>query len=320
MSDMATASWLGVKSPAAPKVSGQATAVDSSGRIFLFGGLTNGAGSPCTNEVWTFANGEWQQVETLNKGPGPRMYAAAGMLGNSMYVFGGWDPEAPGSGGTFKDEIWRLDLDKMEWSQMEAIPFGPVSRHCACTVGSRIVVNTFRGVFTLEADGQVIERASEGDAPVGLSMQACSPLGEDAMLIFGGATKTQQMTANVWRLDTSSWKWTKLQVQGEPMPTPRGSSCAAPFGDDAILVFGGAGMGSDGYGSGKGLVPYNETWLLRVGGDVATWNAVDTGASAPTARVAASLSPLPNGKAFLMQGGWDPKSGATFDEPMMLTL
>merc|ERR1719240_2552638 len=101
-----------------PHVSGHATAVDeSTGRVLCFGGLTGSAGSPCTNDLFAYDGAEWTELTTSVGGPGPRMYAASACLGNSFFLFGGWDPEAPGSGGSFKDDVWRLDLDSFTWEQ-----------------------------------------------------------------------------------------------------------------------------------------------------------------------------------------------------------
>ena len=121
-----------------PKVSGQATAVDKSGRVLAFGGLTDGAGSPCTSDVWAYKSSTWSKLDATG-GPGPRMYAASAILDNALYCFGGWDPEAPGTGGTFKDEAWKLDLATNDWSMLEPLPCGAELGACRHTVadGSR---------------------------------------------------------------------------------------------------------------------------------------------------------------------------------------
>ena len=111
-------------------------------------------------------------------------YAASAFIEQSFYIFGGWDPEAPGSGGTFKDEAWQLDLDTMVWTAMAPMPCGPISRHTACTLGDgTVLVHTFRGVFVLDqASGTLSEKSTSGDKPPeGLSMCAASPLGDKSM-------------------------------------------------------------------------------------------------------------------------------------------
>ena len=313
---------------AAPKVSGHAASVDHNGRVLLFGGLTGSAGSPCTNALMAYdekeADGSWQEVTASNEGPGVRMYAASATVGSDMYVIGGWDSGEPGSGGTFKDEVWRFSIDSSTWTQLAPLPCGPVSRHTACKLGDdTVIIQTFRGTLILDAStGTVREQPTSGTAPIGLSMCAAAPLGQASMLIFGGSSKTQQMTADVHVLDTATWTWRKLVAKagkGGRLPTPRASSCAAPVDGSSCIIFGGAGLGGGGYDGGAGLVAFDETWRVRVDGDDAIWDVVaEAGANTPPPRVAASLSALPSGK-LLLQGGWDPVSKATFDAPAVLT-
>ena len=287
-----------------PRVSGQAAAVDANGRVLAYGGLTNGAGSPTTNELWAYDKSVWTKIESSG-GPGQRMYAASAVLGDKFFLFGGWDPEAPGTGGSFLDESWRLDLKTLEWAQLTALPGGPVSRHTACSVGDKIVIQTFRG--TVLCDGEaVVEQPTTGEAPLGFSMSAAAPLGEHEMLLFGGSTKNQGMTADAYVLDTRTWAWRKLTAAGAA-PTPRGSACAAAVGrpvcgpnprplgidrtdacvrraradDNTCVVFGGAGLGGGGYAGGAGLTPFDETWTIKVEGDNAVWTRLDLGERLP---------------------------------------
>eukprot|EP00908_Phaeocystis_cordata_P025202 Transcript_7650.p1 GENE.Transcript_7650~~Transcript_7650.p1 ORF type:complete len:347 (-),score=93.41 Transcript_7650:264-1241(-) len=296
-----------------PRVSGQAAAVDANGRVLAYGGLTNGAGSPTTNELWAYDKSVWTKIESSG-GPGQRMYAASAVLGDKFFLFGGWDPEAPGTGGSFLDESWRLDLKTLEWAQLTALPGGPVSRHTACSVGDKIVIQTFRG--TVLCDGEaVVEQPTTGEAPLGFSMSAAAPLGEHEMLLFGGSTKNQGMTADAYVLDTRTWAWRKLTAAGAA-PTPRGSACAAAVDDNTCVVFGGAGLGGGGYAGGAGLTPFDETWTIKVEGDNAVWTRLDLGAP-PAPRVAASLSRLSSGE-LLLHGGWTPTTKETFEESHVL--
>jgi len=297
-----------------PLVSGHVQCVDAHGRVLAFGGLTGSAGSPTTNELWAFDKGGWSLLlDGTAGGPGPRMYAAGAVLDGVLVVFGGWDPGAPGSGGSFKDEVWRLDVDSLLWSQLGPLPHA-ASRHTACTIGDKIVVHTFRS--TLVCDGiSVREQATTGEAPDGFSMCAAAPLGDRDMLVFGGSTKAQGMTANAYVLDTSTWHWRKLRPTGDVLPSPRASCAAAPLDGTTCVVFGGAGLGGAGYEGGAGLTAFDETFALRVDGDEAIWTSIE--APGPPARVAASLSPLPTG-GFLLHGGWAPKSKQTFDRSALL--
>ena len=156
-------------------------------------------------------------------------------------------------------------------------------------------------------DGEaVVEQPTTGEAPLGFSMSAAAPLGEHEMLLFGGSTKNQGMTADAYVLDTRTWAWRKLTAAGAA-PTPRGSACAAAVGrpvcgpnprplgidrtdacmrraradDNTCVVFGGAGLGGGGYAGGAGLTPFDETWTIKVEGDNAVWTRLDLGERLP---------------------------------------
>lgn len=304
---------------AAPRVSGHSAATLDD-RIFLFGGLTGNAGSPCTGDLWTLQHGEWKQHDSNSGGPGPRMYSATAVLGGNLYLLGGWDPGAPKSGGTFLEDVWELNGQTLEWTLLEdnKLPCGPVSRHSACTVGDKIIMHTFRGVFSFDGT-KWTEQATTGEAPQGLSMCAMTKLSDSSLLVFGGSTKTQQLSSDAFVLDTNTWEWTKLDTGGGDVgPSPRASPCAAKCGDNQAIVFGGASLAAGGYEGGAGLQAQDDTWLLTVGSNhKACWDRIDfAGGSSPDARLAATLSPSA-GKDLMLQGGWDPQ-GQTFDETWLL--
>lgn len=190
-----------------------------------------------------------------------------------MLLVGGWNPGDPGSGGIFLDSVYLFDLKDLSSQEMAPVPGGPVSRHAACTVGNRVVVITFRGVLVWDGEGDSLrEQPTTGEGPEGLSMWmagtlarnsgevrtddaaghflrcAVTALGGSELLVFGGSTREQRMSSDAFVLDTESWAWRKLKVApGSAAPTPRASSCAAPVDADRCVVFGGAGLGGDGY-------------------------------------------------------------------------
>ena len=309
-----------------PKVSGHACAVsEDPGRIMIFGGLTGSAGSPTTADLWEWKGGKevWDRLpgkaEEGAARPGRRMYAASAVLGGSFYLFGGWDPGEPVSGGKFLDDIWRLSLDTNTWDRMEcSLPF-PVSRHCACAVGpDAIAIHTHKGLLLFSQDGgvwSVSEKVAAGKGPRGLSMCASTavsgsdgPRGRD-MLIFGGSTRTQELSSAAFVLDTQSWTWRKLVSEGGPGPIA--SSCASSLrGSNRCIVFGGATLGEEGYAGG--LIPKNDTWLLTVNGASAEWEQIAAESESPEGRVAASLAAV--GDDIVLQGGWDPLSKDTYGD------
>jgi N-acetylneuraminic acid mutarotase len=315
----------------APKVSGHGTAVVGN-KILLFGGLDENR--KATNELWQFSpneekGGGWTQLRPRNVGPGPRMYAQTALLSDKLYVIGGWDPEEKGSGGSFKDEVWALDLGpELTWERLKpALPSGPVSRHTSVAIPSSgiVVSHTFKdaehgGVMVMGTDGVTKIQITTGteNAPTGYSMCAAAALGSK-MIIFGGSTKGQAMTGDAFCLDTTKWHWTKLIPRGD-VPSPRTSACMVALDHTCCLVFGGAGLGSDGYDGGKGLVAFNQVHLLRIDGNHTDWELLELSDS-PRARVAATLTKVPGtDNTILLQGGWDPATAETFDTPYRFEL
>jgi hypothetical protein len=307
--------------------------------ILLFGGLTGPAGSPCTDDTWHWKDDSWtllEQQQQQQQGsddaarPRVRMYAASAVLGGKLFLFGGWDPGAPGSGGEFLDDIWAFDPVASKWQLLDIrLPY-PVSRHAACTVSAAgeesgsIIIHTYKGILVFK-DGTVgatlVEKQTTGDdVPDGLSMCAMSPLGTttNSILLFGGSTKTQQLSQDSYVLDCKKWVWTKLSCDSENnVPPPLASACAAPLDDDQqVLLFGGASIGPTGYEGGMGLIPQDGTWHLTVKGNEAIWEAIKT-TTKPEGRLAASLCPI-GPTSFLLQGGYDPLEKKTFGEPWIL--
>jgi N-acetylneuraminic acid mutarotase len=166
------------------------------------------------------------------------MYAASSAIESKLYLIGGWDPEKLGSGGDFKSDIWMFDTHTNEWEEICDMNTS-ISRHSACTIGNKIIINTFRNVFVIE-NNQLQDKRTTGDSPVGLSMSACVPMGSH-VLIIGGTDKNQSMHNEIFALNTKNWKWTKFSSDMKP----RAGLCAAPINNSSCLVFGGAGLDSN---------------------------------------------------------------------------
>eukprot|EP00629_Pelagomonadales_sp_RCC1024_P017702 CAMPEP_0119263380 /NCGR_PEP_ID=MMETSP1329-20130426/2805_1 /TAXON_ID=114041 /ORGANISM="Genus nov. species nov., Strain RCC1024" /LENGTH=321 /DNA_ID=CAMNT_0007263081 /DNA_START=181 /DNA_END=1146 /DNA_ORIENTATION=- len=302
-----------------PKLSGSASTTTADGRVLLWGGLDEN--KQAVDTLYAYAHGEWSQVHTTGAAPHKAMYAAAASQTHSgheeIVVCGGWDPGAKGSGGSFTDAVSVLDLEKLEWISDGVLPCGPVSRHGAATVGDRVFVHTFReDILRRTSNGVIKAHKTTGDSPLGLSMASTVNLGDDRLCVFGGSSRDPAFSRDAYVMDADSYAWTKLDAPGGP--GPRGSCASAAVDGERVVVFGGAGVGGDGYNGGAGLTPSDETWLLTAPKDgPATWTLLD--AVGPPPRVAASLEKLPDG-SFLLTGGWDPKTGGTFDDLWKLEL
>ena len=343
-----------------PKVSGHSCIVASTNpdKLLLFGGLTGSSGSPTTADLWKYEHEDGDSTSSIGDGssasrkrwdllprkmqgisrPGKRMYSASAVLAGdntqheSFYLFGGWDPEEPGSGGKFLDDIWRFSLETNKWDLCSAVLPFPISRHSACAIGpDEIVIYTHKGILLFSFDGRdwsVSEQPTTGDGPDGFSMCATcgisngsssAELGQD-LLVFGGSTQTQELSSATYVLCTQSWTWRKLLVVDDDTPAPLASSCASSIigRDNQCVIFGGATLGE------TGLIPQRDTWLLTVNGDSAEWKKIAVGGGdddddscRPEGRVAASLTAI--GDGIVLQGGWDPVTKETYDQTWILS-
>lgn len=336
----AHAGWQPTSARARPTLprSGQAACADGSGCVYLFGGY----GEVCdelrvprvrdpTNDLWVYddsAEGEggWTclqpQSDDVRSRPGPRLCSAAVIKGGELLLFGGWDPRPAGTGGAILADVWAMDLSTRAWRQLDDMPHGPTSRHVACRVGAHLLVHTHRcasAVLRWDSEARrLVEQPTTGDAPSARGLHAAAALGEEQMLVFGGAAQSGSMSGEAYVLDTRSWRWSAVTGAG---PSARAGSAAAAAGVGRAVVFGGAERAPD----GNGLVARSDAWLFD-SRQLPHWSLLadessDRSANVPRPRNAASLTPLApkmdGTPRLLLHGGWNPFV-ETFDDTHIL--
>ncbi|XP_037735756.1 host cell factor 2 isoform X1 [Chelonia mydas] len=137
-------------------------------KMYIFGGMCG-----CRlNDLWELdiETMTWSRPETKGTVPLPRSLHTANVIGNKMYVFGGWVPQ------TVEDEIsacdgeWKctssfsyLNLDTTEWiglisdcqeDKKNLLP-GPRAGHCAVAVGTRLYIWSGRDGYRKAWNNQV---------------------------------------------------------------------------------------------------------------------------------------------------------------------
>ena len=303
------------------------------------------------NDLWEFLpyqqeNSEWGWTQRLATGadeesPGPRLAFAMTALPSSSnaFVLGGWDPQVPGTGGVILDDVSMLNSDSLKWSKptdaeknkLSTIPDGPTSRHVAVALSDdTICLHNHRcddHVFLLQTSSDDENKVrwqrqkTSGEAPSSRGLHCAAAIGTN-MCIFGGAAQSGSMSNEAFVLDSTTWKWTKIDG-GEKGPAPRAGACLCALDDNSVLLFGGA-MPTEG-----GLLGLNDVWVLHVD-DLKTgkgrWECLiehkivenDSSSAFPPGRNAATLSEidatmLPVGitsaksdKFYILQGGWAP--------------
>lgn len=206
------ATWLssaGAK-PAPPR-SGHTCTSSSDGSCFLFGGYAEFEGDrprDVVNDLWRYSNSTWECLQPATSRqqfstdqPGGRLCSASAIIGSELFVFGGWDPETAGIGGSILDDIWCLNLGSLQWERLAGtMPHGPTSRHVACAVrtpdGPRVLVHTHRcstSVLIFDAASRTMtEVGTTGPAPSSRGLHAAAAAGSKVM-VFGGAAKDGQV-------------------------------------------------------------------------------------------------------------------------------
>ncbi|KAJ8245356.1 hypothetical protein GJAV_G00269890 [Gymnothorax javanicus] len=142
-----------------PRESHSAVVYSSKGnyspRLYIFGGMRGQR----LSDLWQLdiETMTWSLPETKGPPPLPRSLHSANVIGNKMFVFGGWVPamtaedraNAAGTEWICTSSLCELDLDTLTWQtlsperqQEEGKACGPRARagHCTAAVGSRIYV------------------------------------------------------------------------------------------------------------------------------------------------------------------------------------
>eukprot|EP00980_Cylindrotheca_fusiformis_P016393 scaffold4887_cov118-Cylindrotheca_fusiformis.AAC.3 len=357
-----TAEWIDLKPQVAiqPPRSGH-VAFDWKDEVYVFGGYAEeedggSDGKPTrypTNDMWKF-NPEtvrWQQVhkadlhvedceecnEFAKKIPQQRLAAAAACLDGSAYLFGGWDPQTPGTGGVILDSISEFSLNESDdavgggWkgASLNHVTLGEMtSRHVAVTIDDdTILLHNHRctdHVLLFQQPKEtgktsVQRQATTGTSPSPRGLHAASKFGENHLIVFGGAAQDQSMSNQVFALDLTTWTWKELSPSpsSSKLPSPRASPCLCPLDATSGIVFGGATPSEKG-----GLVGLNDLWLMSIDLENGTvqWDELPVD-NAPPGRNAATLTSISKIKIgdsvessddnsdlhyFLLSGGWYP--------------
>ena len=286
-----------------------------------------------TNDMWKWCGYDkgWSKVDygKENVMPQPRLAAAMCLVNDRPVLFGGWDPQTPGTGGVILDILEEFDVKRKAWNRIEGvhIPDGPTSRHVALSLpdGNALIHNHRCTDHVLIYSGSdFLKQPVTGQAPSSRGLHAATMAGSNA-LIFGGAEQSGTMNNETFVLDTHTWEWKKIQTENtDCAPCPRAAPCLVTINDSCVLLFGGAEA------TASGLNPRGDLWVLHfdaVGG-TGRWELLiedDGGGTStfegcPPPRNAATLSeieqleeawnePSQEGevrKCFVLQGGWHP--------------
>lgn len=329
-------SRLGIAAPGKiePPRSG-AVSFSSGKKLFTFGGYAEiESERHVVNDIWEFTPYNepsspwgWTKIDQQHSSyiPGPRLATAMAVSPSLSQgvLFGGWDPQTPGTGGVILDDVSVLDLDTLEWSQPTStenendkisIPGGPTSRHVAVSVciqnpdknerEEAILLHNHRCedhvlmlILSKSKSNRLLGRWKRqpitGNMPSSRGLHCAAQLNDPksnmstSIVIFGGAAKDGDMSNEAFVLDLNTWKWTKLACTGD-QPSPRAGACLCPLDESTVLLFGGAERGEE------GLIGLNDVWTLSVNSEKRTgvWKCLvaNQAGKCPPGRNAATLT------------------------------
>lgn len=205
----------------------------------------------------------WVNIpHTSQRTPLPRYEHAAAMLGQSFCVVGG------NCGGRYLNDVWKLNIKTMEWSQVQTKPFvspsighaveqdpqkqqpalPPIAGHTVTAWNDTLVIigghtkvkDTSLTVQVMDLAGEVAKLAPGGNLPPPRGSHTASLLGR-RIYVFGGEDPHRRPVGDLWYLDLDSMSWGQPEVSGKP-PSPRSAHAAAVYENRYLIVFGGGSV------------------------------------------------------------------------------
>jgi len=235
------------------------TVVSRGSTCYLFGGRNDEA---ACNQLYTFCTKtfRWRRPRVAGEVPGERDGHSAAIIGEQMYVFGGYEETME----RFGQDVYRLDLGNFTWQLMACQGEPPVHRdfHTATASGSLMVI--FGGRSDFSTGGQWAPQPPHfgpdyysnrvsyydtatstwyspnivGPQPEGRRSHSAVSLQSGRLIIFGGYNgATKEHKDDLWQLDCETWRWTRLQPHGSG-PNPRRRQALVKVGS-RVFLFGG---------------------------------------------------------------------------------
>eukprot|EP01032_Pedospumella_encystans_P015170 gene15170-17374_t len=255
-----------------PRWRHSATLFDNT-QILVFGGFASS--DHRLNDVWVFdavaytwsqpnpshnaeaavpfqlTNNHWTNV------PPPRASHTATLIGEHVYVFGGYG--GLGYGRRDLDDLYSLDVNRWTWNKVSPKGVPPEKRcgHQACAIERKIYIFGGSSSSTQFYDVYVLDTEQEPPVWSKLNCVLPSPVWNSAscsviaiptwkIFTFGGVTgilsdtdRQGKMGNSTNIMDTGTERWSEPKIEGKA-PPPRSDSCLAydPKGS-RLLVYGG---------------------------------------------------------------------------------
>ena len=179
------------------------------GKVYVVGG-SNGTNEIADANVYDPSAGTWSAIAPL---PEPLGHSAAGFIGGTLYVAGGW-----GWQGVPSSDVWAYNAGTNSWSQVASLPTGVANAGSAVVGGKLYVIggvdsngNLLSTVYSYDPGNNSWSQepgygiTSASTAPVSVSLPACS--GVDALVVCAGGAGASGSLTSTYTFSPGSSDW-----------------------------------------------------------------------------------------------------------------
>ncbi|XP_013382215.1 kelch domain-containing protein 3 [Lingula anatina] len=229
------------------------TAVAFNDCAYLWGGRNDSDGACNILYCYDPSTGKWSKPKTGGETPGARDGHAACVIGNRMYIFGGYEEEVY----RFSNDIHCLDLSTFIWSLLHT--WGTPARwrdfHSATGIGHFMYIFGGRGdrggpyhtnnevycnqmqIFNTQ-DNTWYEPSCTGDIPSPGRRSHSAFVYKNKLYLFGGYNGlVDEHFSDLYKFDPDTCHWSLVKCIGDG-PCARRRQCCCVVGD-RLFLFGG---------------------------------------------------------------------------------
>ncbi|MEM4385349.1 MAG: kelch repeat-containing protein [Candidatus Anstonellales archaeon] len=216
------------------------TMVRYNNKLYVFGGYGGEYNQPAThlNDIVEFDifNNKWTTINASNP-PSPRMAHSAVVIGNYMYVFGGYD------GTNFNNELWRYNFTNSTWTKLN--PTGnlpqPRAEHISFAKDGELYIGFGLSGHTFYRDLWKYNPSDNtwtqvfNNAPYGVAGSTCHVIDNKLYVFFGRDDNNIFNTAIVCDMTTNNITFSTVELD----VLPRCDHSSVYYTNNIIFFYGG---------------------------------------------------------------------------------
>lgn len=231
------------------------------GKIYIFGGY-DGSTNQRNLLVYDLSSDTCAQATARGACPTARNGHTATLVGNEMYLIGGWLGSTP----LAAKDIYVLNLERMEWREVhpEGDPMVPCNMHTADLLRDTIYVfrggdgrNYMNDLFRFNTVAKVWEELRPVGTPPTPRANHSSCLFGSQLFIFGGWNGMNRLN-DMYMYNALTYVWTAINATGDVPSLRAGMSFNLAQGK--LYLFGGTGPTYHGYNDVHIFDPAASQW------------------------------------------------------------